>query len=85
MRGRAPSCGPPWSVSSALADWTAAELEPAVWGIGEQLGLNRKRTATPLRVAVTGRTMSPPLFESMELLGRERTLRRIGQAAGVGG
>lgn len=68
----------------ALPDWTAALIEPAVWGIGELLGLNRKRTATPLRVAITGRMVSPPLFESMELLGRERALRRIDRAAGLG-
>lgn len=69
----------------ALADWTVELIEPAVWGIGEQLGLSRKRTATPLRVAVTGRMISPPLFESIVLLGRDRTLRRIDQAAGLGG
>ncbi len=70
---------------SALTEWTTAAIEPAVWGIGEALGLNRKRTATPLRVAVTGRMISPPLFESMELLGRERTLGRMARAAGPGG
>ena len=70
---------------SALPEWTAATIEPAVWGIGEELGLNKKRTATPLRVAVTGRTISPPLFESMELLGRERTLHRIEQAVTMAG
>ena len=32
---------------------------------------------TPLRVAVTGRTVSPPLFDSLELLGRDRSLARI--------
>jgi glutamyl-tRNA synthetase len=69
----------------ALEGWTAELIEPLVWGIGEELGLNKKRTATPLRVAVTGRTISPPLFESMELLGRERTLRRIDSAAGAAG
>jgi glutamyl-tRNA synthetase len=69
----------------ALEGWTAALIEPLVWGIGEELGLGKKRTATPLRVAVTGRTISPPLFESMELLGRERTLRRIEQAIGLAG
>ncbi len=68
----------------ALSDWTLELIEPAVWGVGELLGLNKKRTATPLRVAITGRMISPPLFESMVLLGRERTLRRIDRAAGLG-
>ncbi len=68
-----------------LDGWSAELIEPVVWGIGEELGLKKGRTATPLRVAVTGRTISPPLFESMELLGRERTLRRIDSAAGIAG
>jgi len=41
------------------------------------LGIKPKFAFTPLRVAVTGRRVSPPLFESMELLGREETLRRL--------
>jgi glutamyl-tRNA synthetase len=44
------------------------------------LGLKPKHAFGPLRVAVTGRTISPPLFESMELLGRERTLARLDAA-----
>ncbi|MEZ0090666.1 glutamate--tRNA ligase [Streptacidiphilus sp. EB129] len=44
------------------------------------LGIKPKFAFTPLRVAVTGRRVSPPLFESMELLGREETLRRLGAA-----
>ena len=51
-----------------------------VWGVGEKLGLNKRKTAAPVRVAVTGRLVSPPLFESMELLGRERTLARLRRA-----
>ena len=45
-------------------------LETALIG---ELGLKPRNAYAPLRVAVTGRTVSPPLFESMELLGRERT------------
>ncbi|NJQ02339.1 glutamate--tRNA ligase [Streptomyces zingiberis] len=41
------------------------------------LGIKPKHAFTPLRVAVTGRRVSPPLFESMELLGRDETLRRL--------
>jgi glutamyl-tRNA synthetase len=46
------------------------------------LGLKPRHAFTPLRVAVTGRTVSPPLFESMELLGRERSLARLRSALG---
>ena len=65
----------------ALDDWTAAALEPTVFGGGEKLGLNKRKTAAPVRVAITGRLVSPPLFESMELLGRARCLGRLRQAA----
>jgi glutamyl-tRNA synthetase len=64
-----------------LESWTPAELEPAVFGVGEKLGLNKRKTAAPVRVAITGRLISPPLFESMELLGRQRCLGRLRRAA----
>jgi glutamyl-tRNA synthetase len=69
----------------ALGEWTAAEIEPVVWGVGDKLGLNKRKTAAPVRVAVTGRLISPPLFESIELLGRDPTLARLRRAADVAG
>ena len=54
--------------------FTALALTAAVV---DGLGLKPRVAFTPLRVAVTGRRVSPPLFESMELLGRESTLARI--------
>jgi glutamyl-tRNA synthetase len=68
-----------------VEEWTAARIEPEVWGVGERLGLNKRKTAAPVRVAITGRLVSPPLFESMELLGRERSLRRLRRAAETAG
>ena len=44
------------------------------------LGLKPRQAFGPVRVAVSGRTVSPPLYESMELLGRERTLARLAAA-----
>jgi glutamyl-tRNA synthetase len=41
------------------------------------LGLKPRKAFAPVRVAITGRTVSPPLYESMELLGRERSLGRL--------
>ena len=41
------------------------------------LGLKPRVAFAPLRVAISGRTVSPPLFESMEVLGRASTLRRL--------
>jgi glutamyl-tRNA synthetase len=65
------------AVIAAAPDFAAAPLEAAVvaW-LGAQ-GLALKDVAQPARVAVTGRTASPGLFEVMEILGRERTLRRL--------
>ena len=46
----------------------------------EDLGLKPRHAFGPVRVAVTGRKVSPPLFESLELLGRERSLGRLSSA-----
>ena len=62
----------------ALKDWTAPEIEAALKGaLVDGLGLKPRKAFAPVRVAVTGRTVSPPLYESMELLGRERSLGRL--------
>ncbi|MBA3489224.1 MAG: glutamate--tRNA ligase [Longispora sp.] len=62
-------------------DWTTPAIEEALKAaLVEGLGLKPKVAFGPLRVAVTGRTVSPPLYESMELLGRELTLQRIVKA-----
>jgi glutamyl-tRNA synthetase len=46
----------------------------------EALGLKPRKAFGPIRVAITGSLVSPPLFESMELLGRERSLQRLREA-----
>jgi len=62
----------------ALKDWSAPEIEAALKGaLVDGLGLKPRKAFAPVRVAVTGRTVSPPLYESMELLGRERSLGRL--------
>lgn len=61
-------------------EWTAAALHACVAGVGEQFGLKLGKAQAPVRVAVTGRRVGPPLFESLELLGRDRTLERVGAA-----
>jgi glutamyl-tRNA synthetase len=63
---------------SALPEWTAAAIEQALKAaLVDGLGLKPRKAFAPVRVAVTGRTVSPPLYESMELLGRERSLGRL--------
>jgi glutamyl-tRNA synthetase len=64
-----------------LGDWTHAAIETALrTALVEELGLKPRHAFGPLRVAVTGSTVSPPLFESMEILGRERSLARLAAA-----
>lgn len=61
-----------------LADFTPEAIQTVLReALVGGLGLKPKVAFTPLRVAVTGRRVSPPLFESMELLGRAETLRRL--------
>ncbi|MDH6144657.1 MULTISPECIES: glutamate--tRNA ligase [Kitasatospora] len=65
----------------ALADFTPEPIQAVLReALVDGLGIKPKFAFTPLRVAVTGRRISPPLFESMELLGRAETLRRLGKA-----
>ena len=60
--------------------WAAAALEAPLRELVTELGLKPVQLFTSLRVAVTGRTVSPPLFETMEVLGREVSLTRLRQA-----
>jgi glutamyl-tRNA synthetase len=64
-----------------LPDWTTADIEAALrQALVEELGRKPRQAFGPVRVAVSGRTVSPPLYESIELLGRERTLARLAAA-----
>ncbi|QWF78020.1 glutamate--tRNA ligase [Amycolatopsis sp. CA-230715] len=68
----------------ALPWWETPAIEEALKdALVERLGLKPRKAFAPVRVAVTGRTVSPPLYESMELLGRERTLGRLRRAVNV--
>jgi glutamyl-tRNA synthetase len=68
---------------AGLADFTAAPIEEALRALPEPLGIKAKIIFQAIRVAVTGSTVSPPLFESLELLGRERTLARLEAALAI--
>src|SRR3954469_25535715 len=69
---------------AALADvpapWNEEKLESALGGVAERLGVKRKQVFQPLRVAVTGTTVSPGIFETVALLGRDETLARVDHA-----
>lgn len=61
----------------ASCPWDAETLEGVLFGHGEAHGINRKKAQAPIRVAVTGRQVGPPLLESLVALGRERTIERL--------
>jgi glutamyl-tRNA synthetase len=66
-----------------VPSWAAGDIEAALRAaLVDGLGLKPKHAFGPVRVAVTGRTVSPPLFESLELLGRDRALARLAVASG---
>ena len=60
-----------------LEKWTTPSIEEALRALADERGLKPKQAFQPIRAAVTGTLVSPPLFESIELLGLEETLRRL--------
>lgn len=59
-------------------EWTAAAIEQATISAGETAGVpEARKSQAPIRLAVTGRSVGPPLWESLELLGRDRTIGRL--------
>ncbi|MFJ3188918.1 glutamate--tRNA ligase [Streptomyces halstedii] len=66
---------------ATVAGWEADGLKAITLAVGEKHGLKLGKAQAPIRVAVTGRTIGLPLFESMELLGRDRVLARLDAAA----
>jgi glutamyl-tRNA synthetase len=66
---------------ASLEPFDAASIEAALRAKADELGLKPRQAFQPIRVAVTGSRISPGLFESIELLGREKTLSRVRGAA----
>ena len=68
---------------AAVDEWRTSAIDEALRkALIEELGLKPRNAFGAVRVAVTGRRISPPLFESLELLGRERSLARLAEAVG---
>lgn len=65
---------------AALETWDAASIEALLRSLVDELGWKARELFQPVRVASTGGKISPPLFESLELLGRERSLARLDAA-----
>ena len=66
---------------SGLGEWSTETIEEALRGMLDEQELSPRKGLQPLRVAISGSSISPPLFESMDVLGKDRTLERIGAAA----
>jgi hypothetical protein len=79
LRRSTSTCSPQRG-ARGLEVFTAEAIERALRDLAERLGQKPRQAFQPIRVAVTGSTVSPGLFESIELLGRDETLARIRNA-----
>jgi glutamyl-tRNA synthetase len=82
MTGDAPTILDAAIAAYEACPWDAAVLKEGLEAIGAALGLKLAKAQAPVRVATMGRTVGLPLFESLVLLGRERTLTRLRTARG---
>jgi glutamyl-tRNA synthetase len=76
------------AAAGALAEvepFEAGEIETALRAMADRLGLKPRQAFQPIRLAVTGSTVSPGLFETLELLGKDESLSRIAANSGLGG
>ena len=64
----------------SAVEWNHESIKSVLDAFTESRGLKLGKTQAPVRVAITGRSVGPPLFESIEILGREESLRRLGSA-----
>ena len=64
----------------ATADWNAEPLEAALRGVADRRAIGAGKLFQPLRVALTGTSVSPGMFDVLMLLGRQRSLSRIDAA-----
>ena len=70
-------------LTGSVDPFEVSVLEAAFRGQAEQMAIKLGSFLAPVRVALTGRAVSPPLFESMHVLGREESLRRMANAMAV--
>jgi glutamyl-tRNA synthetase len=81
LDGSAPLLAEARATLAAVEPFDAEAIESSLRSLAERLGLKPRQAFQPIRVAVTGSAVSPGLFESLELLGREETLARLGRAS----
>jgi glutamyl-tRNA synthetase len=70
-------------VLDGVSDWRHEPIEQAVQAFCAEKSLGLGKVAQPIRVAVAGTTISPPIFQSLEFLGKQRTLARIERCLNV--
>jgi glutamyl-tRNA synthetase len=75
------TCRAARDVLARVDPWEASRIEDALRGLAEQLGQKPRQAFAPVRLAVTGTDVSPGLFESLELLGKDESLARLSAAA----
>jgi glutamyl-tRNA synthetase len=68
----------------AVEPWEASRIEDALRELAERLGQKPRQAFQPIRIAITGSKISPGLFESLELLGKDESLARLSAGAGAG-
>jgi glutamyl-tRNA synthetase len=73
------------SILATAPEWQHEALEAAVKQFAEAKGLGLGNVAQPIRVAVSGTTVSPPIFDTLEFLGREPSLARIDRCLAMAG
>jgi len=81
LDGGAPVVAAARDALAEVEPFTADAIETALRGVLERLGLKPRQGFAPIRIALTGSNVSPGLFESIELLGREKTIARLSAAA----
>jgi glutamyl-tRNA synthetase len=79
---RAPQLDQVEEILSKVEPWETSAIHDALMAWADATGMKRKDALQPVRAAITGSLISPPLFESIEILGRERTVQRLRNAAG---
>ena len=81
LDGRAPVVEAAREALEGVEPFEAAKIETALRRLAEELELSPRKAFEPIRIAVTGSKISPGLFESIELLGKDETLKRLSAAA----
>lgn len=74
-----------YSVLEAISDWEPRSLEPAIDAFAQDLGLGVGKVAQPLRVSVSGGTVSPPIYDTLSILGMDHTLARVRRCISLSG